>query len=458
MYDIFLVSSHTINTNTWNDFKKKYPLSQKIENVKKFEDISSKAFTRMFWVVWNDIELDSEFDLTKYKSDPWDEKYIHCFINGDKKYLGGVILCPKKEKISIEEFDQRYYENKKEIPILASKPRPYEIFNIETYEDYSSALIDANTEMFWGVWPEIEITDKSVFEIYFDPENSSYQYDKNENHVFLNLFKGKVTYKNALTLFSKNKPVTKKEIDNRFILERKENDRIVSRSKPYDIVFISYNEPNAENNFKLLKKNFSRAMHLSGIKGIHQAHIEAAKLSTTDMFYVVDADAEILETFNFDIELENWEKDAVYVWRSINPINDLVYGYGGVKLLPRRLTLQMNIDSADMTTSISKKFIINEEVSNYTKFNTDPFGAWKSAFRECVKLSAKIITNQVDEETENRLKIWTTIGKDKPFGQYAILGAKMGLEYGKKCQDDKDALNRINNFDWLREEFEKINS
>ena len=30
------------------------------------------------------------------------------------------------------------------------------------------------------------------------------------------------------------------------------------------------------------------------------------------------------------------------VWRSKNPVNELVYGYGGVKLLPTKLTLDMD--------------------------------------------------------------------------------------------------------------------
>lgn len=194
---------------------------------------------------------------------------------------------------------------------------------------------------------------------------------------------------------------------------------------------------------------------MHGVKGIHQAHIEAAKLSTTDNFWVVDGDAEIVDTFNFDHELETWEKNSVHVWRSRNPINDLEYGYGGVKLLPRQLTIEMDTSTADMTTSISKNFVVMDIVSNFTMFNTDPFSTWRSAFRECCKLSSKIIQGQDNEETNNRLEIWKTLGKDKPFGNYSISGALAGTEYGEKNKQDKEALNKINDFSWLREYFEK---
>ncbi len=45
----------------------------------------------------------------------------------------------------------------------------------------------------------------------------------------------------------------------------------------YDIVFISYQEPNAENNWEVLKEQFPMAKRVKDIDGIHQAHITAAK-------------------------------------------------------------------------------------------------------------------------------------------------------------------------------------
>ena len=64
--------------------------------------------------------------------------------------------------------------------------------------------------------------------------------------------------------------------------------------------------------------------------------------------------------------------DTVYVWKSINPINNLVYGYGGLKLLPKKLVLDIDASKPDMTTSISKNFIPMDIISNITAFNTDP--------------------------------------------------------------------------------------
>jgi hypothetical protein len=174
------------------------------------------------------------------------------------------------------------------------------------------------------------------------------------------------------------------------------------------------------------------------------------------MFWVVDGDAIIIDNFNFDYETSTYERDIVHVWKSCNPINDLIYGYGGVKLLPKNHTINMDISKPDMTTSISSKFKTVAEVSNITAFNSDPFNTWKSAFRECVKLSSKIIDRQEDNETVERLQIWCSVGTDKPFGEYAIAGALAGKEFGEANRNNLIELKKINNFTWLEEKFNEI--
>jgi len=225
----------------------------------------------------------------------------------------------------------------------------------------------------------------------------------------------------------------------------------------YDIVFISYHEPNAEENYKNLYSRFNtvgvfgdRVKRVSNVKGIHNAHVEAAKLCNTSYFYVVDGDAEIVNDFNFKYTTR--EKDIVHVYRCINPINDLIYGYGGVKLFPTTLTMNMDTSTNDMTTSISDKFKVMDEVSNITKFNTGPFETWKSAFRECAKLSSKSIRRQKDDETESRLKTWRTVGHDRQYGDYAMAGATAGMEFGLSRGSD---LRLINDFEWLRKQFDE---
>lgn len=212
----------------------------------------------------------------------------------------------------------------------------------------------------------------------------------------------------------------------------------------YDIVFISYNEPDADANFNSLKERFPLAKRVHGVKGIHQAHIAAAKKCFTKMFWVVDGDAVILNDFKFDYNVPEWDLDVVHVWRSINPINSLSYGYGGVKLLPKQLTISMDTSTTDMTMGISNKFRVMDTASNITAFNTDAFSTWRSAFRECCKLA--VINNK---ESLTRLDTWCQLNDNAQYGFYSYIGALAGKEYGQRNASNKEALSKINDFNWL---------
>jgi len=220
----------------------------------------------------------------------------------------------------------------------------------------------------------------------------------------------------------------------------------------YDIIFISNNEPNSNENWTILSKRFTLAKRINGIKGIHQAHIAAAKQSFTKMFWAVDGDARILDSFNFDYQVPEYDQDYVHIFHSQNPINDLKYGYGAVKLLPRKLTAEMSIDTLDMTLSINKIKIINQ-VSNITHFNVDEFSTWRSAFRECVKLTLNVLNKKDNDESLQRLNTWCEVGFEKPFGKYCVQGAREGKNYALVNYNNIEALKLINDFDWLKERF-----
>lgn len=225
----------------------------------------------------------------------------------------------------------------------------------------------------------------------------------------------------------------------------------------YDIVYISYKEPNAELNWKGVFNRFpDRTKRLHGIKGIHQAHIIAANMVTTDMFYVVDGDAIIQPDFHFNHQVPWHQKDHIHVFRALNPINKLIYGYGAVKLLPTQSVLDLvNHDlKPDMTSSLpNARYHVIHELSNITGFNTSEFDTWRSAFRECTKLSSRVIDGQVDKETEHRLNVWCTVGHDEKFGDDCIRGAQAGRAFGKRFKDDIKMLFNINDMDWLMQRY-----
>lgn len=429
------------------------PCPYDIFNIDTFAEYThalENSTTEMFWMSTSSVDIDlavvNNFYIphTDTHSRNRSHAFLHC-INDEQNY-NGIFLCSKHVSLSKREVEYRFPTNRTEHNIIASKPKPYDVFYIDTYEEYTHALRNSTTDMFFVVPNNVIVSDEFKFDIHFAFDNV---YDRNINHVYLN-----DTEYTGIVLYSKASKITKNEFLSKNIANKKQVAMVASMPRPYDIVFISYQEPNADKNYQDLLKIAPRAFRVHGITGIHNAHIAAAKLCKSKMFWVVDADAIIVNNFTFDLQVHDSNLTSVHVWRSQNPINELVYGYGGVKLLPRLLTENMDTSKTDMTTSISNQFKLMPDVSNITSFNTDPFNTWKSAFRECVKLSSAIIPNGNNTDNEYRLQKWCNTTNNQPFSEYCALGAKQGKEFGRLYKDKPVMLSKINNFVWLKEIFD----
>lgn len=233
----------------------------------------------------------------------------------------------------------------------------------------------------------------------------------------------------------------------------KSHDLVIQTDTQFDVVFLSNNETFADGNFELLKERFPNAKRVNGVQGIFNAHKRASEVVNTSMVYIVDADAELADDFDFSYVPPESDRGFAHVWRSVNPVNGLQYGYGGVKLFPTKMMRASEFWRVDFTTTFSEGLKLMPEVSNISRFNTSAFETWRSAFRECAKLASSII----DESSENneRLDAWCTQGITRAFGTYALEGAQAGREYGTKHKKNVSELNRINDYLWLEEQFNK---
>ena len=320
----------------------------------------------------------------------------------------------------------------------------------QAVETVDEARSKAKTQMLWLLW------EGPVFDLNFDfnfvPEDLGRIYVWPNNNDLT---------PTSLALVPKSRKISKRELDYRYFVNSINTGKTATYTKGYDIVFISNNEPYADDRYSVLLTHpgriSNRVLRVNGIQGIHNAHIEAAKIASTNMLWIIDADAEVLPSFefNFDRELSPNEEEMVHLWYSRNPINGLEYGYGGIKLFPREQVLRMSVNSVDMTTSISKDIKIIPTVANITRFNTDPLSTWRSSFRECAKLSSKVINKQDDSETTNRLNQWRYNTSSEEFAEYSRSGASAGEWFGTTYKDNKEMLLKINDYKWLAAEFEQ---
>ncbi len=215
-----------------------------------------------------------------------------------------------------------------------------------------------------------------------------------------------------------------------------------------DIVFLSYDESNADKNWIELKQRFPRAKRVHGVEGIAQAHKQAASRARTHFFFVVDGDNRIIPEFQFKTPVCELEHDALYVYRCRNPLTQLTYGYGAVKIYNKNL-LESVPDQGfiDLATTVTTKYKIIHEVASETYFFNSPEEAWRGAFRECFKLAGSLIHRQKSAETEERLERWCTFQSPLRYSEWARLGANQARDL---AQSKMASQCRVNDFNWLK--------
>jgi hypothetical protein len=207
-----------------------------------------------------------------------------------------------------------------------------------------------------------------------------------------------------------------------------------------DVIFLSYDEPNADLNYSDLLTKAPWAKRVHGVKGSDAAHKAAAELSETDWFITVDADNIVYSNF-FDLSVDTSNIDIrVYSWCGRNVINGLRYGNGGLKIWSKDFVLNMKTheesdsENAQVDFCWEKGYKTFPTVYSDTVITSSPFQAWRAGFREGVKMTLKDgvkvpsqeLKDQVWWHNIHRLRMWSTVGMHEENGVYALLGARMG--------------------------------
>lgn len=219
----------------------------------------------------------------------------------------------------------------------------------------------------------------------------------------------------------------------------------------FDVVFLSYKERNANDNYDLLRSLIPYAIRLHGIQGLCNALKMTADIARTDWYFLVDGDSQVnlsLKEKVNGLDLTLLDKH-VYVWQTKNAVNDLVYGFGGVKLVHRDAFNYLDPDAIDPLSGCGECVIFLEEVLSVTAFNSSPFDAWKAGFRECCSLIHSSWFRLDEAAIQEKINIWMTKGEERPFGIWAILGAKDGVDFAFQYFGDLEKLRNINDFSWL---------
>jgi hypothetical protein len=220
----------------------------------------------------------------------------------------------------------------------------------------------------------------------------------------------------------------------------------------YDIIYLSYDEPNAEKNYADLLTKAPWAKRVHGVEGSDAAHKACAALSETDRFITVDGDNIIRPGFleqELIISAGSDLEKSVISWCGKNEINGLMYGNGGLKCWPKEYVLNMrtheNADADNIAAQVDfcwdLQYIQQNSCYSDVHNNATTQQAWRAGFREGVKMALDQGAKPSKEQflkghwkNLHRLWIWLMVGADIENGLWAIYGAREGL-YKTMCTD-----------------------
>jgi len=229
-----------------------------------------------------------------------------------------------------------------------------------------------------------------------------------------------------------------------------------------DCIHLTYDEPNAEENWIKIKNMVPWARRVAGIKGSDAAHKAAADASNTDRFVLVDGD-NIPDPAFFNLSLEV-DESCVYRWRAKNFINGLMYGNGGLSVWSKEFVYAMRTHEAsdglvenDVEFCFYPNYYAMHDCYSTTYPNGSAFQAWRAGFREGVKMclnkgarpTLSEFQTRVHHRNLDHLTIWHNVGRDVEHGIWAIAGSRMGTymtmltEWDYRAVQDFSALEEL---------------
>ncbi|MCD0449444.1 hypothetical protein LO762_09610 [Actinocorallia sp. API 0066] len=200
----------------------------------------------------------------------------------------------------------------------------------------------------------------------------------------------------------------------------------------FDTVFLSVDEPLADELFGRLCRVLGPAKRLHGVRPMRRAYQLCAQLADTEEFFLADGDFDIDPDFYADAIDPLAEGTCMRVWQARNPINGLTYGYGGLKLI-RASALRHLGDAVDVLAALPGQVEFTGTPAGTTRIDQSPYHAWKAAFRECAMLARGCEYGATGHAAQQR-RIDAALAAETPVIVVALNGI---------CDASREALLRV---------------
>jgi hypothetical protein len=139
------------------------------------------------------------------------------------------------------------------------------------------------------------------------------------------------------------------------------------------------------------------------------------------------------------------------VWRARNPLNGLIYGYGGLKLI-RRGALRELGETVDVLAALPGRIQFVTDIAGTTRINQSPYHAWKAGFRECAMLARGCEYGMPGAEAAEQIAAWTGGGVGE-FAAFALSGAREGVAFAQEAARVPALFEKLNDPGWLYARF-----
>jgi hypothetical protein len=217
--------------------------------------------------------------------------------------------------------------------------------------------------------------------------------------------------------------------------------------QPLNIVFVSNGEPHADHHYRLLKDStYNRNNHVHRVDGVNgrvAAYHAAARASETPWFFAVFAKLEVNPKFDWTWQPDRMQQPKHYIFHAVNPVNGLQYGHQAMIAYNRELVLNNQGHGLDFTLDSAHEVVpINSGTAQY---NATPWMAWRTAFREVIKLCSSS-----DVESQYRLKQWLATPRTNVENwAWSVWGAEDAVEYYQAVKGEPTELRKSYEWAWL---------
>lgn len=222
-----------------------------------------------------------------------------------------------------------------------------------------------------------------------------------------------------------------------------------NKEKKFPVFFLSNGEINAEQNWQHLKRLCPRAERINGVSPRRDAFLKCATLAdTSPYFFVVTGKNKVTDPSVFDYIPDKSVPEAHIIFQARNMSNGLEYGHMAVGCYNTEIIKNTPVNFGLDLTEYGKIYPVPLTVSD-AHFATSPYEAWRTAFREAVKLTLKNTTLSNE---------WLNTWKSHAEGLHAnwvLQGVADGYAYAKQYEKDLDALQKTESWEWLEEYFNK---